>query len=37
MTKTNHTMKRIILLSVLALAALVSCSKGDDDPRLVII
>ena len=30
-------MKRIILLSVLALAALVSCSKGDNDPRLVII
>ena len=30
-------MKRIILLGVLALAALVSCNKGDNDPRLVII
>ena len=30
-------MKRIILLGVLALAALVSCTKGDNDPRLVII
>ena len=30
-------MKRIILLGALALAALVSCNKGDNDPRLVII
>ena len=30
-------MKRIIVLGLLALAALVSCSKGDNDPRLVII
>ena len=30
-------MKRIILLGMLALTALVSCSKGDNDPRLVII
>ena len=30
-------MKRYFLLGVLALAALVSCSKGGNDPRLVII
>ncbi|MBR0300383.1 MAG: hypothetical protein IJQ93_08720, partial [Bacteroidales bacterium] len=30
-------MKRFFILGVLALAALLSCSKGDDDPRLVII
>ena len=30
-------MKRYLLLGVLALAALVSCSRGDSDPRLVII
>ena len=30
-------MKRIVLLGALALAALVSCSTGDKDPRLVII
>ena len=30
-------MKRIILLGALALTALVSCNKGDNDPRLVII
>ena len=30
-------MKKHILLGVLALAALVSCNKGGNDPRLVII
>ncbi len=30
-------MKKAFLLGALALAALVSCSKGGDDPRLVII
>lgn len=30
-------MKKIILMGALALATLVSCSKGDNDPRLVII
>ena len=30
-------MKRFFVLGVLALAALVSCSKGGNDPRLVII
>ena len=30
-------MKKALLLGVLALAALVSCNKGGNDPRLVII
>ena len=30
-------MRKYFLSGVLALAALVSCSKGDNDPRLVII
>ena len=30
-------MRKAFLLGVLALAALVSCNKGGDDPRLVII
>ena len=30
-------MRKYFLLGVLALAALVSCNKGDNDPRLVII
>ena len=35
--KTLITMRKAFLWGVLALAALVSCSKGGNDPRLVII
>ena len=30
-------MKKFVVVLAVALMALVSCSKGDDDPRLVII